>query len=185
MYSIDQSLSSLKAAARKQLLSGAGKGATASAGIIGHLQQLFDTAMAREDTAALDWLENFRQALPCQDCGGSRLRREAMSVTVAEHNIYQLCCKSVSEVRIWLDAYQPDASRAPIVEPIIKPIRHRLEFLDKVGLGYLTLERGADTLSGGELQRVRLAASIGSGLVGVCYVLDEPSIDRRLRQCQR
>lgn len=181
----DKPLSALKASARKQLVSGIGRGESGSGGIIGHLQHLFDTAAPREDSATLDWLENFRQALPCPDCSGSRLRREAMSVTVDGHNIYELCCKSVTEIRSWLEGFKPDASQLPIVTPIAKPIRHRLEFLDKVGLGYLTLERGADTLSGGELQRVRLAASIGSGLVGVCYVLDEPSIGLHQRDNDR
>lgn len=178
-------LSDLKSGARKQLISGTSKADSGARGVMGHLQQLFDTAVAREDSATLEWLENYRQALPCPDCGGSRLRREALSVTVDNHNIYQLCCKSVTEVRTWLDGFVPDASQLPIVTPILKPIRHRLEFLDKVGLGYLTLERGADTLSGGELQRVRLAASIGSGLVGVCYVLDEPSIGLHQRDNDR
>ena len=181
----DEPLSQLKTAARKELISGSSKGAGKGGGIIGHLQQLFDTATAREQSTTIDWLANYRQALPCPDCHGSRLRREAMSVTVDEHNIFQLCSKSVAELRVWLDGYLPDAGRAPIVAPIAKPIRHRLEFLDKVGLGYLTLERGADTLSGGELQRVRLAASIGSGLVGVCYVLDEPSIGLHQRDNDR
>ena len=181
----DKPLSSLKTTARKQLINGTAKGEGSSGGIVGHLQQLFDTATAKEDASTLEWLENYRQALACPDCGGSRLRREAMSVTVDGLNIYQLCCKSVTDVRAWLDGFVPNAAQAPIVTPIVKPIRHRLEFLDKVGLGYLTLERGADTLSGGELQRVRLAASIGSGLVGVCYVLDEPSIGLHQRDNDR
>ncbi len=138
----DKPLSSLKAPARKQLINGSSKGEGGGRGIIGHLQQLFDTATAKEDSSTLEWLDNYRQALPCPDCGGSRLRREAMSVTVDDLNIYQLCCKSVTEVRAWLDGFVPDVGQAPIVAPIVKPIRHRLEFLDKVGLGYLTLERG-------------------------------------------
>ncbi len=180
----EQPLSSLKPSARKQLVSGSVKGEKGG-GIIGHLEQLLSTATAREDSATLEWLENYRQALPCPDCHGSRLRREAMSVTIDGWNIHQLCSKSVTEMRAWLENYQPDATRLAIVTPIAKPIQHRLEFLDKVGLGYLTLERGADTLSGGELQRVRLAASIGSGLVGVCYVLDEPSIGLHQRDNDR
>ncbi len=181
----DKPLSVLKAAARKQLVSGSTKGDAGGRGIIGQLQHLYDAALSREDASTLDWLESFRQALPCPDCGGSRLRREALSVTVDGLNIFQLCSQSVIDIRAWLEAYRPDVGHEPIVTPILKPIRHRLEFLDKVGLGYLTLERGADTLSGGELQRVRLAASIGSGLVGVCYVLDEPSIGLHQRDNDR
>ncbi|MCC6511450.1 MAG: ABC-ATPase UvrA, partial [Pirellulaceae bacterium] len=183
-------LAELKATQRRRLLTGQSKANSTSTtenagGILGHLIEMHRSATSREDAVVLEWLDGFRQSLPCPACGGSRLRREALSVTVDGLNIHQLCSKSVSEALLWLATYQPDTDRAQIASPIIKPIQHRLNFLAKVGLGYLTLERGADTLSGGELQRVRLAASIGSGLVGVCYVLDEPSIGLHQRDNDR
>lgn len=202
----DQPLSLLKPTARRRLLIGdkptgkpiakatplwqsdsAGRSANASTagGILAQLVALFDAATTREDNVVLEWLESFRQALPCPACNGSRLRREALSVTVDGHNIFGLCSKSVSEALVWLDNYRPNPAQSQVAAPILKPINHRLNFLVKVGLGYLTLERGADTLSGGELQRVRLATSIGSGLVGVCYVLDEPSIGLHQRDNDR
>lgn len=200
----DEPLSTLKAVARRRLLIGekrtsatttpaaAATGASArranestAGGILGQLSTLHQTAVEREDSSLLEWLENYRQALPCPTCAGARLRREALSVTVDGHNIFQLCSKSVQEMLIWLNSYRPSALQQQIATPILKPIEHRLSFLIKVGLGYLTLERGADTLSGGELQRVRLATSIGSGLVGVCYVLDEPSIGLHQRDNDR
>ncbi len=167
----DQPLSSLKSAARKQFLT-----SDHSNGLLNELQAIYLQAEAKQDESVLSWLNSFRQELACPACEGSRLRREAMSVTVDNHNIHQICSKSIREVLVWVEALQYSESQEMIAQPIITPMLHRLRFLEKVGLGYLTLSRGADTLSGGELQRVRLASSIGSGLVGVCYVLDEPSI---------
>ena len=171
----DQPLSILKPTMRRKLLQG----------LIEDLKSLLSTAEAREDQTLTDWLSAFRQSLPCPTCEGSRLRREALSVTVDQHNIHEICSKSVHEALIWMEGYRPDANQLQIAQPILKPMLHRLRFLAKVGVGYLTLARGADTLSGGELQRVRLATSIGSGLVGVCYVLDEPSIGLHQRDNDR
>lgn len=114
----------------------------------------------------------------CETCGGSRLCAEAMRVTIAETAIHQLGAMSIGEARDWVDQTLSDLSglKALVAAPIRTEVVRRLQFLSRVGVDYLTLDRAADSLSGGELQRVRLATSIGSGLVGVCYVLDEPSI---------
>lgn len=114
----------------------------------------------------------------CSSCDGGRLNPESLAVTVRELNIAQLSSESISDLVDWFDtlAEQMPAMQQPIVTPVASEVTKRLQFLNRVGVGYLSLDRAADTLSGGELQRVRLATSIGSGLVGVCYVLDEPSI---------
>ncbi len=142
-------------------------------GILMMLEKEFATTTHR---ARLAKLEQFRGKVVCQSCAGTRLRREARSVRLAGKAIYEITRLSVDEARQFFGALSFDASRAPVGEPLVAEIGHRLEFLQKVGIGYLTLDRSTDTLSGGEFQRVRLATSIGSGLVGVCYVLDEPSI---------
>ena len=114
----------------------------------------------------------------CETCGGGRLRQEALSVTIANLPIHKLTAMPLDEVVAWLKGVGSQLSELQnaVAEPILREVIRRLEFLRRVGVSYLTLNRAADTLSGGELQRVRLATSIGSGLVGVCYVLDEPSI---------
>lgn len=113
---------------------------------------------------------------PCQDCGGSRLRPEARACRVGGLGIHQIAAMPVRDALAWFRGWRPPDDRRPVAEPIVREIVKRLEFLERSGVGYLALERGADTLSGGELQRVRLATAIGSGLVGVMYVLDEPSV---------
>ncbi len=114
----------------------------------------------------------------CPQCEGGRLRQEARQVTVHDKAIHELVAMPLSAARDWLSELEPQLSELHqrVARPICAEVVRRLEFLLRVGVAYLTLDRGADTLSGGELQRVRLATSIGSGLVGVCYVLDEPSI---------
>lgn len=114
----------------------------------------------------------------CPDCGGGRLRPEALRVTVNGMPIHQLVALPLSQVADWMQTLPGSLSaiQSTIAEPIEREVLRRLRFLVEVGVAYLTLDRPADSLSGGELQRVRLATSIGSGLVGVCYVLDEPSI---------
>ncbi len=114
----------------------------------------------------------------CPSCHGGRLNPESLAVTVRELNIAQLSTESICDLVDWFHALpeQMPAIQQPIVAPVASEVTKRLRFLNRVGVGYLSLDRAADTLSGGELQRVRLATSIGSGLVGVCYVLDEPSI---------
>ena len=114
----------------------------------------------------------------CPTCQGARLRQEALAVTIADLPIHQLTSMPLDESILWFRKVEErltDLQKA-VASPITREVIRRLEFLIRVGVPYLTLDRQADTLSGGELQRVRLATSIGSGLVGVCYVLDEPSI---------
>ena len=114
----------------------------------------------------------------CAACGGGRLRPEALSVTIGGVAIHQLTAMPLNDITNWFSNIARHLSdlQTAVADPISREVVRRLEFLQRVGVSYLTLDRRADTLSGGELQRVRLATSIGSGLVGVCYVLDEPSI---------
>ena len=132
-----------------------------------------------------DQLATFRGDVTCGECHGSRLRREACSVTMQAKTISEITGMSVGRANDFFANLKFIKRDQPIATPLLNEIRHRLEFLIKVGVDYLTLDRPADTLSGGELQRVRLATSIGSGLVGVCYVLDEPSIGLHQRDNQR
>ena len=113
---------------------------------------------------------------PCADCGGSRLRPEARNVYIGNINLPQISEKSIGESLEFFQGLTLTGQKAQIAEKILKEIRERLEFLVNVGLNYLSLSRSAETLSGGEAQRIRLASQIGAGLVGVMYVLDEPSI---------
>lgn len=112
----------------------------------------------------------------CNDCGGKRLKKEALAVTVGGLNIYELCSMSIKKMSEFFECLELDATKTKIASQIIKEIKARLGFLLNVGLSYLSLSRSATTLSGGEAQRIRLATQIGSGLTGVLYVLDEPSI---------
>ena len=114
----------------------------------------------------------------CDACNGSRLRREALAVTIDSTSIVDLISMPLMKVAEWMQQLGPTLSQLhrKVADPIRREVVRRLEFLQRVGVSYLTLGRSAESLSGGELQRVRLATSIGSGLVGVCYVLDEPSI---------
>jgi len=123
-----------------------------------------------------EMLESFRGQVTCDECGGARLRKESRSVHLGGRPIHEVSAMSVEAATAWFESLKFDRRQRPIGRPIVEEIRARLEFLAKVGLGYLTLDRRAETLSGGEAQRIRLASGLGSGLVGVCYVLDEPSI---------
>ena len=113
---------------------------------------------------------------PCPDCGGTRLNAVSRGVTFQGHSIAWIAQWSVTDARRWVESLQLSGREAEIARDVITEIRSRLEFLEEVGLGYLTLDRAAPTLSGGEAQRIRLAAQLGSNLQGVCYVLDEPTI---------
>ena len=121
-------------------------------------------------------LEDCMSQRPCPDCGGKRLRKEALAVTVGDINIDDFCRKSVTEALAFIDGLTLSEQKMRIAERILKEIKSRLGFLQSVGLQYLTLSRAAATLSGGESQRIRLATQIGSSLMGVLYILDEPSI---------
>ncbi len=126
-------------------------------------------------------IERYMRVLPCPACGGARLRPESLAVTVADKNIAEVSALSIEEARSYFDNLSSSKSglnekQQKIAKQILREIITRLQFLHNVGLGYLTLDRAASTLSGGEAQRIRLATQIGSALVGVIYILDEPSI---------
>ncbi|QDU94203.1 excinuclease ABC subunit UvrA [Lignipirellula cremea] len=150
------------------------------------LQQLLEKEWSTTtDDVRLGQLELFRGETLCPACGGGRLRPEALHVRLAEKNIQEICGLSLAAADDYFASLEFDPSAAPVGEPLVAEIRQRLSFLQKAGVDYLTLDRSADTLSGGELQRVRLGTCIGAGLVGVCYVLDEPSIGLHPRDNER
>ncbi len=120
--------------------------------------------------------ESYMHITPCKLCGGMRLKREALAVTVCDKNIFEITDMSIKELYVFLQGMELSHQHQLIGNQILKEITARVGFLNNVGLDYLSLTRATGTLSGGEAQRIRLATQIGSGLVGVCYILDEPSI---------
>jgi excinuclease ABC subunit A len=130
-------------------------------------------------------IERFMQERPCHQCKGLRLKPEVLAITVGDHSIMDVCQLSIDDALVWFNSLKLDAREAKIAEMILKEIGARLQFLQDVGLNYLNLLRSATTLSGGEAQRIRLATQIGSGLMGVLYVLDEPSIGLHQRDNER
>ncbi len=120
--------------------------------------------------------ESFMRITPCKVCGGMRLKKESLAVTVCGKNIYEITSMSIRDLHVFLQGMELTKQQQVIGKQILKEIRARVGFLIDVGLDYLSLSRATGTLSGGEAQRIRLATQIGSGLVGVCYILDEPSI---------
>lgn len=132
-----------------------------------------------------DELDKYRVTTPCKTCHGERLNEAARHVFVADVSLPNLTHRSVGELYDFFDTLTLPGSKGQIAAPIVKEVRERLSFLVNVGLNYLTLDRSADTLSGGEAQRIRLASQIGAGLVGVMYVLDEPSIGLHQRDNDR
>ncbi|MGA9160306.1 MAG: excinuclease ABC subunit UvrA, partial [Actinomycetota bacterium] len=130
-------------------------------------------------------LEEFMREVPCRACGGARLRPESLAVTVGDLNISQLTDRSIRDTLTFTDEVRLTEREQMIAERLLKEIRERLRFLVDVGLDYLTLSRASATLAGGEAQRIRLATQIGSGLVGVLYILDEPSIGLHQRDNRR
>jgi len=127
----------------------------------------------------------FMSSVPCASCGGARLKKEARHVLVGDIAIHELTARSVREAADFMEHLELDGRRMEIGRRVVKEIRDRLGFLEKVGLNYLTLDRSSATLSGGESQRIRLATQVGSTLVGVLYILDEPSIGLHQRDNQR
>ena len=149
-------------------------------GVIAELREKYRKAKA---AFVRSYYEKYMRRGPCPDCGGARLNRQALGVRLpvggrgkAGPNIYELCAMSVAQASEALSSLKLTPVQQIVAEEVLKELRTRLEFLTKVGLHYLALDRTAPTLSGGELQRIRLAGQIGAGLVGVLYVLDEPSI---------
>ncbi|MHC4067613.1 MAG: excinuclease ABC subunit UvrA, partial [Planctomycetota bacterium] len=130
-------------------------------------------------------LHGFLSESPCEVCNGSRLRREALTVLIDGHNIAEVCRLNIEAARGFFESLSFEGERRVVADPVLREIRRRLGFLCDVGVEYLTLERAGSTLSGGETQRLHLATQIGSGLSGVCYVLDEPTIGLHQRDSQR
>lgn len=127
------------------------------------------------ETAKAEY-EQYMRILPCKTCKGKRLKKEALAVTVGDKNIFDATDTSIANFNLFMEELKLSPTKQAIGMQIIKEIRNRVNFLIDVGLDYLSLSRNTGTLSGGEAQRIRLATQIGSGLVGVCYILDEPSI---------
>ncbi|EGY24296.1 excinuclease ABC, A subunit [Desulfovibrio sp. A2] len=130
-------------------------------------------------------LSRYRQSMACPVCSGARLRPESLAVRVDSLNIHEFCSMSVARALDWLRERRFEGRHALVAEPLMKELHHRLEFMVNVGLDYIALGRNMATLSGGEAQRIRLASQLGSGLVGVTYVLDEPSIGLHPRDNER
>ncbi|MEH6812458.1 MAG: excinuclease ABC subunit UvrA [Motiliproteus sp.] len=151
-------------------------------GVIPNMTRRFretESQSVRED------LSKFQTQQHCPSCAGSRLRRDARSVFIDERNISDITSMAVAECYRYFDSLKLTGKQGEIADKILKEIRARLNFLVNVGLDYLSLDRNADTLSGGEAQRIRLASQIGAGLVGVMYILDEPSIGLHQRDNER
>ena len=207
-FDIDAPFESLPQQARQVLLHGSGdeeiefiyeaegkngktrsvKRSHAFEGIIPNFERRYretDSVAVREDLA------RYQSAKPCAHCGGSRLRREARNVflpgNAAERGkpIYEVEHLTLADALDWFGNLALTGAKAEIADKVVREIRSRLKFLNNVGLNYLSLDRSADTLSGGEAQRIRLASQIGSGLTGVMYVLDEPSIGLHQRDNER
>ena len=171
--------------------SGASKGkpvlrSHAFEGILPNMERRYretDSSVVRDDLA------RYRQSQPCPDCHGTRLRREARFVKIGEgeqaRTIWEVSHATLSTAHAWFAALRLSGSKADIADKVVREIATRLQFLNDVGLNYLSLDRSAETLSGGEAQRIRLASQIGSGLTGVMYVLDEPSIGLHQRDNDR
>ncbi len=139
----------------------------------GVLSQEFDEEQTGEED---HWLQEDGESIDCPDCQGQRLNPVALAVRYAKNNIAEFNVKSISEAEVFFNKLKPRGREEDISRDILKEIRARLRFLNQVGLTYLTLDRAAPTLSGGEAQRIRLASQLGSNLQGVCYILDEPTI---------
>ncbi|MBI4322755.1 MAG: excinuclease ABC subunit UvrA [Candidatus Omnitrophica bacterium] len=142
-------------------------------GVIPNLERRFRRT---ESDYVKEEIAKHMSVLPCPSCHGARLKPESLSVVINGQSIYQVTGWSIEQAKQWLAALTVSDRQRLIVEPIVKEIGNRLQFLLDVGLGYLTLDRPSASLSGGEAQRIRLATQVGSGLVGVLYILDEPSI---------
>ena len=166
--------------------SGKGKGSgvyeTGFEGVIPHLERRYKQT---ESSGVRQWIERYMSITDCPSCEGARLRPEALSVILDRETIDSLTAKSIKDLNIFFKKIKLTERQKTIAKQILKELRERLGFLVNVGLDYLTLSRAASTLSGGEAQRIRLATQIGSRLVGVLYILDEPSIGLHQRDNRR
>ncbi|HTO90479.1 MAG TPA: excinuclease ABC subunit UvrA [Candidatus Sulfotelmatobacter sp.] len=197
-FSLDTPWNKLPARARKLILYGSGgeevrfeyrtrKGSafiqkSTFEGVIPNLERRFRETKSESMRASIAELLEPR---PCETCGGRRLRREALAVRIDGAHIAEWAALSVSEARVRAAGLRFESGRVTIAQPILREISSRLGFLEDVGLGYLTLDRSAGSLAGGEAQRIRLATQIGSQLTGVLYILDEPSIGLHPRDTRR
>ncbi|MBX2849253.1 MAG: excinuclease ABC subunit UvrA, partial [Acidiferrobacterales bacterium] len=197
-FDVEAPLNELSSEQRKKLLNGSGdetiefsylrskgKGVVRNhswEGIIPNMERRYRET---ESNSMREELSKYINSQLCPDCSGSRLRLEARNVFIQEHSVDQIVCKSIGEAFEFFENLKLTGNRAKIAEKIVKEIADRLGFLVNVGLNYLSMDRSAETLSGGEGQRIRLASQIGSGLVGVMYVLDEPSIGLHQRDNDR
>lgn len=160
-------------------------GGTFSAPFEGIITNLERRYRETNSDAMKNLYEGYMSQVPCPDCGGKRLKKESLAVTIKGRNLAEISDLSVRDCRAFFDGIALTERERIIAHQILKEIQSRLGFLTDVGLGYLTLSRSAGTLSGGEAQRIRLATQIGSGLVGVLYILDEPSIGLHQRDNRR
>ncbi len=151
-------------------------------GIVNELERKY---FKTDSSAVRKEIEKYMNTSPCKMCGGSRLRKEALSVKVGGKNITEVSSMSIDKVLEYFNSLRLSKREAMVVGKVIEEIKNRLGFLSSVGLNYLTLERNGTTLAGGEAQRIRLASQIGSSLVGVLYILDEPSIGLHARDNKR
>jgi len=151
-------------------------------GVIPNMERRFDETSS---IAVRDVLSQYLSESPCEDCEGSRLCREARHVYIHKKSLPEITQLSIENARVFFENLTLSGKRGEIAQKILREVIARLTFLNNVGLNYLTLERSAGTLSGGEAQRIRLASQVGSGLVGVMYVLDEPSIGLHQRDNER
>jgi excinuclease ABC subunit A len=151
-------------------------------GMLASLERRYENT---ESENTRERIEGLMALQPCPACGGARLRPESLAVTVGGLNIYEYTQLSARAALAWIDALELTETERAIARLVVREIAERLRFLDSVGIGYLSLERGATSLSGGEAQRIRLATQIGSSLVGVLYILDEPSIGLHQRDNEK
>ncbi|HQR50074.1 MAG TPA: excinuclease ABC subunit UvrA [Methylophilaceae bacterium] len=197
-FDLDVTFESLPEAIQQVILNGSGKESIpfkylnergtvfqrshAFEGILHNLERRYhetDSVMVREELA------KYLNSKPCPECNGTRLRREARHVKVGESTLHQVCELPLKQALTFFHGLHLSGQKLAIADKIVKEITNRLSFLTNVGLDYLSLSRSAETLSGGEAQRIRLASQIGSGLTGVMYVLDEPSIGLHQRDNDR
>jgi len=167
---------------RKVLMYGKSAGRKTFEGVIPNLERRWNHT---ESEFVKRRLHAYLSEQSCRTCGGARLRASSLAVRIGDRNINDVTKMSISEAREYFEGLDLDVERSQIAEQILREIHHRLSFMENVGLGYITLDRTSATLSGGEAQRIRLATQVGSGLVGVCYVLDEPTIGLHQRDNQR
>jgi excinuclease ABC subunit A len=172
---------------RRLLMNGTNKADEDKYGIWfeGVIPNLMRRWKATESEYVKEKLHSYFSEQHCTACNGARLRPEAIAVTVGNKNIHELSSMSIEKAQVFFNKLKLENEKAVIAEQILKEIKARLGFMFDVGLGYLTLDRRSGTLAGGEAQRIRLATQVGSGLVGVCYVLDEPTIGLHKRDNDR